>query len=52
MGEGRAAELDELKRTYAKQVDGFDALLERIRDLPLGDAPLHLEAERMWPHGE
>lgn len=50
MGAGRAGELDDLMTAYAAQVAAFDKLLERLRGIPMGEAPLTLEAERMWPH--
>lgn len=46
----RSAELSDLKRTYARQVAAFDELLDRLRGIPLGEVPMSLEAERMWPH--
>lgn len=50
MDDRRSAELTELRETYAAQVAGFEALLDRIRQRDLGEAPLHLEAEGLWPH--
>ncbi len=52
MGAQRSAELSELLATYARQVAAFDELLERLRDIPMGEAPMTLEAERMWPHDD
>lgn len=52
VGAQRSAELSELLTTYARQVAAFDELLERLRDIPMGEAPMTLEAERMWPHDD
>jgi hypothetical protein len=52
MGARRTAELSDLLATYARQVAAFDELLERLRDIPMGEAPMTLEAERMWPHDD
>jgi hypothetical protein len=46
-----SAELSDLLETYAKQVAAFEVMLDQIRGVQLGDAPMSLEAEGMWPHG-
>lgn len=42
-------DLAALARTYARQIEAFDGLLDRLRAVPLGDAPLNLEGEGMDP---
>ncbi|MCB0906409.1 MAG: hypothetical protein KDB63_04740 [Nocardioidaceae bacterium] len=45
----RDARLADLVETYARQVAAFDDLVARVRAVPLGDAPLSLEAEGTDP---
>lgn len=40
-----AGPLADLVETYARQVAAFDAVVARVRAVPLGDAPLSLEVE-------
>jgi hypothetical protein len=52
MGARRSAELSDLMATYARQVAAFEELLDRLARVQLGEAPMSLEAERMWPHDD
>lgn len=40
-----AGPLADLVETYARQIAAFDAVVARVRAVPLGDAPLSLEVE-------